>query len=166
MTFQEFQQLQDDAFIRRSGLAKTKGKEYAHSEDRFANFNRLATDLGISNVMVGYIFFKKHLDSIISYIKDGQTYSTESIEGRFDDAILYLELIYGMIKETQPKEMVKPEEVQVNPTYNADDNCPCCGNAYKLHVWYYKGIGPLANHCLPCMPMYWAEKDWVTPKGE
>lgn len=110
MTFQEFQQLQDDAFIRRSGLAKTKGKEYAHSEDRFANFNRLATELGISNVMVGYIFFKKHLDSIISYIKDGQTYSTESIEGRFDDAILYLELIYGMIKEAD-----RPEEVWVNP---------------------------------------------------
>jgi hypothetical protein len=81
-------------------MKDTKGKEYAHDIERFANFKRLSQELGnLKPEIIAYIFFKKHLDSIVSYLKEGKEYSDEGIEGRFVDAITYLTLIYGMIVE-------------------------------------------------------------------
>lgn len=88
-------------------LSETKGKEYAHSDNRFANFSRLAAELDISREKIAYIFFKKHLDAIISYLKEGRTFSEEGIRGRYLDATLYLILMAGMAaaaeKELEPE---------------------------------------------------------------
>lgn len=100
MTFQEFDKLQLQLFDDILKIAKTKGVEYASSEDRLANFKRLGVELDIPATKIGYIFFKKHLDSICTYLKDGKEHSEESIRGRFLDAINYLTLIYGLIVES------------------------------------------------------------------
>lgn len=84
-------------------MKDTKGKEYANSTSRFANFDRLAERLGVSNLIVGWVYITKHLDSIESFIKTGRTFSTEPIEGRLVDAITYLTLIAGMIREKELK---------------------------------------------------------------
>lgn len=99
MTFQEFDKLQLQLFDDILKIAKTKGVEYASSEDRLANFKRLGVELDIPATKIGYIFFKKHLDSICTYLKDGKEHSEESIRGRFLDAINYLTLIYGLIED-------------------------------------------------------------------
>lgn len=99
MTFEDFDKWQAELWAECVKMRDTKGREYSHEKDRFANFNRLANELGISNVTVGWVYLKKHLDSIASYVKDGKTYSTESIRGRIVDAIVYLTLIGGMIEE-------------------------------------------------------------------
>ena len=103
MTFEEFDKFQAELLTEVTAMGETKGKEYAHAEDRFANFNGLAGELGISNFTVAWIYLKKHLDSIASYVKDNKTYSVEPIRGRIVDAITYLTLIAGMIEE-KPKE--------------------------------------------------------------
>jgi len=100
MTFDEFDEFQEELLKEVKGMG-AKGKEYAHSEERFANFNRLASELDLDNKMVAWVYFKKHIDSIISYIKNSQTYSTEPIRGRFVDAISYLTLIAGMCEEVE-----------------------------------------------------------------
>lgn len=108
MTFTEFDKYQLHLLKLVIAMKDTKGKEYAHSESRFANFDRLAEGLELPNMTIAWVYCKKHIDSIESYIKDHKVYSTEPIEGRIVDAIAYLTLIAGMIKEEQDKER-KPQ---------------------------------------------------------
>ena|ERR1700676_4299803 len=103
MTFEEFDKYQAELLEQVVNMRNTKGKEYANSISRFANFDRLSGRLGITNIAVACVYMTKHLDSIESYIKNNQTYSTESIHGRIVDAITYLTLISGMIKEDELK---------------------------------------------------------------
>jgi|ERR1035437_808564 hypothetical protein len=101
MTFEEFDRFQEELLKEVVGMKDTKGREYAHAEDRFANFNRLAGGLELSNIMIAWVYTKKHIDGIESYVKDGRTYSVEGIRGRIVDAIVYLTLIAGMVKEKE-----------------------------------------------------------------
>lgn len=79
-------------------LNDTKGREYAGDEEALANFYNRAEQMGISPKQVWGIFFGKHIDAIFSYIKRGEVLS-EPIEGRIDDAILYLILLKGLIED-------------------------------------------------------------------
>jgi len=107
MTFEDFDKWQAELWAECVKMRDTKGREYSHEKDRFANFNRLANELGISNVTVGWVYLKKHLDSIASYVKDGKTHSVEPIRGRIIDAIVYLTLIGGMIEEEIGREKLE-----------------------------------------------------------
>lgn len=74
-------------------------KEYAHdSENAFGNFERLAKELDLPREKVLWIFFKKHLDGILSHIK-GHRSQREPVEGRIKDAIVYLILLQGMVED-------------------------------------------------------------------
>ena len=78
----------------------TKGMEYTTGDqetNRFANFYRLGKELDLDPKMVLWIYLKKHLDSILCYIKKGKEYSEEKIEGRIHDARNYLALLNGII---------------------------------------------------------------------
>jgi len=80
----------------------TKGMEYTQGdlkEDRLANFYRLGKELDIDPKVVLWIYLKKHIDSIVCYIKQGKEYSEEKIEGRIHDARNYLTLLMGIINE-------------------------------------------------------------------
>ena len=86
----------------------TKGNEYTQGDqetNRFANFNRLADELGLDPKMVLWIYLKKHLDSIVCYIKKGKEFSEEKIEGRINDARNYLALLNGIIQEEKQKKV-------------------------------------------------------------
>lgn len=99
MNFETFDKFQAELLAEVTKMRDTKGKEYAHDQDRFANFRRLAEQLGIPDYQVGWVYAVKHLDSIASYMKTGQTFSSEQIRGRFVDLITYLTLIAGMVEE-------------------------------------------------------------------
>jgi hypothetical protein len=99
VTFPEFDDFYDKLLVETVKMRDSKGKEYAHSADRFANFDRAAERLGISRTMVANVYLHKHLDAIDSYILNRKTYSGENIRGRIVDAITYLGLIAGMIEE-------------------------------------------------------------------
>lgn len=101
MNNERFWKLMDDTWANLRALSNTKGQEYAHSADRLANFKRLAEELNMTPEQVLWVYFTKHKDSIVSYIKPKQTKPvlSEPIEGRIDDAILYLILLKGLICE-------------------------------------------------------------------
>lgn len=101
MTFPEFDEFQKHLMQQVEEMRTTKGKEYANSEDRFANFKRLASELGMSPEQVLWVYLTKHLDAIRSYIRTQQTHSTEPIQGRIVDAITYLTLLAGIIFERE-----------------------------------------------------------------
>jgi hypothetical protein len=102
MTFKRFDMYIADILSQVEYNITTKGKEYANSEERFANFNRLSERLNISNTQVGLVYLTKHMDAIESYIANKRSYSGETIQGRIADAIAYLLLIGGMIEEAIP----------------------------------------------------------------
>jgi hypothetical protein len=80
----------------------TKGIEYTQGDaetNRLANFYRLGAELNLDPKLVLWIYLKKHLDSIVCFIKQGKEYSTEKIEGRIHDARNYLLLLNGIIRE-------------------------------------------------------------------
>jgi hypothetical protein len=103
MTRDEFDKFQAKLLTEVVEMRNTKGKEYANSESRFANFDRLAGSLGLSNIQIAWVYLTKHLDGIASYCRTQIEYS-EPIEGRVVDAIVYLTLIAGMIKEKRDAE--------------------------------------------------------------
>ena len=78
-------------------LTRTKGREYANSDDQLANFKRLGEQLGLSPEKVIMVYMTKHLDSIHSYVRNPEQDLSEPIDGRIDDAILYLILLKASI---------------------------------------------------------------------
>jgi hypothetical protein len=101
MTKDEF-----NKFIRRKfdndilDTSKSGQSEYALSQDAFDNFNRLATELGVSRQQVLLVYFSKHRDGVISYIK-GHKSQREPVQGRIKDMIVYLFLLWGMVEEEE-----------------------------------------------------------------
>lgn len=80
----------------------TKGFEYTEGRgdaDRLTNFKTIAKELGISPFVVWYVYYRKHISSIVTFIKTGETKSTEPLESRIMDARNYLALLRGLYEE-------------------------------------------------------------------
>ena len=74
-------------------------KEYAHdTEDVFANFNRVTNLLEEDRKKVLMTYQLKHVDGIAAYVK-GHKSQREDVTGRITDCIVYLMLLWGMVKE-------------------------------------------------------------------
>ena len=104
MKASRFRETIDELYKRLVSLTETKGEEYKRREDnQFANFERGAHALGLTREQVLMVYLSKHLDSIVTYVKDraaGQEkVYAEPISGRIDDAILYLLILRGMTVE-------------------------------------------------------------------
>jgi hypothetical protein len=105
MTFEEFDTFFDELMAECRHMRTTKGKEYAHSsEDRFANFKRIAERKNVKPALVASIYLQKHMDGIESFINTGVIHSTERVRGRIVDAITYLGLIAGILHEEEMKD--------------------------------------------------------------
>lgn len=107
-----FQQLLKDTNTEMVRLTSSKGEEYANNEssdtaDQHANFKRLSSELGLTPEQVLSVYLTKHIDAIKSYLRTGREFS-EPIEGRVDDAILYLILLKGLVIEKR-ENALKPE---------------------------------------------------------
>lgn len=101
MTKSEFQDFMRRTFASEILVTSSSGqKEYALSEDAFDNFNRLSAELGISREQVLMVYFSKHRDGVISYLK-GHKSQREPVQGRIKDMIVYLMLLWGMIEENE-----------------------------------------------------------------
>jgi hypothetical protein len=108
VTSPEFDAFQEALLKKVVVMKDTKGLEYAHSKDRFANFNRLAEGLKLPNTQIAWVYAMKHKDSIESYLR-GEYKGTEPIRGRVVDLITYLTLIAGMIEEQENKTDLKED---------------------------------------------------------
>ncbi len=107
MTHKEFDVFQEEFFEALRRIGNTKGIEYSNSVgDQLANFKRLAIGLGTTPEVVCLIYGTKHLDAIGHFVGllDLDRHvpeSSEPIQGRFHDAVLYLILLAALIKERE-----------------------------------------------------------------
>jgi hypothetical protein len=82
-------------------LRKVKAVDYSDSDDAFLTIRRVAEDAHMKPEQVLHIFMTKHYDAIRKYlIHPGQT--TEPIEARINDLIVYLILIKALLSERRP----------------------------------------------------------------
>ena len=73
-------------------------KEYAQDEDNvFANFERIALAIDVDRERVLMTYLLKHIDGISAYTK-GHRSQREDVTGRITDAIVYLMLLWAMVK--------------------------------------------------------------------
>tara|TARA_R110002020_G_scaffold140159_1_gene311481 strand:- start:1148 stop:1471 length:324 start_codon:yes stop_codon:yes gene_type:complete len=100
MTTEEFKSLFDKEIMPAIGSMRDAGqKEYAHDIDEiFANFNRVANSLDCDRKKVLMTYLLKHIDGISAFIK-GHVSQREDVTGRITDCIVYLMLLWGMVKE-------------------------------------------------------------------
>ncbi len=100
MNQQAFDEIVSAAVERRVALRRDKGAEYTQGDaDVLANFKKCGTELGIPALKVWRVYYKKHDDAVVSFIKYGREFSTEGIEGRIDDMQVYLDLLRGLVAE-------------------------------------------------------------------
>jgi hypothetical protein len=102
MTKQEFNKLLETEILPAITAMRDSGqKEYAQDKDEvFANFIRTGERLDISADKTLMVFMLKHIDGICAYIK-GHKSQREHVTGRIADVIVYLMLLWGMIKEQE-----------------------------------------------------------------
>jgi hypothetical protein len=91
--------------VRLQELSGTKGREYAGEEELLLNMKEQAIECGVRPETVLHIFMTKHLRAISTYVRDTQAGNkralSEPIEGRIEDAILYLALLRVMVRESK-----------------------------------------------------------------
>jgi len=100
MTTQERIDFFREEFEKMMVISATKGVEYAN-DDHDANFNfkEISKQLGLTPEKVLWIYVKKHLQSVESYLRRGEVLSNEPIEGRIHDIILYNFILLSLLKE-------------------------------------------------------------------
>lgn len=103
MNNKDFSKLVNETIETCKEIMIDKGGEYAHGNDRLDNFKRNATTLNLNPEEVWAVYFHKHVDAIDTYIQDIRAGvsrpRSESILGRFDDAINYLLLGKAIVVE-------------------------------------------------------------------
>jgi hypothetical protein len=84
-------------------LRKVKAVDYSEPDDAFMTVRRVAQDSGMKPEQVLHIFMTKHYDAVRKHLVDpGPT--TEPIDSRINDLIVYLILIKAMLSERRPAE--------------------------------------------------------------
>jgi len=96
----KLKQIMENVFHECLNLRESGQNEYALPNNCFSNFEKLSSELLIPREKILWVFAKKHIDGIASYLR-GHTSQREDVRGRIKDLIVYLILLYGMIEEKQ-----------------------------------------------------------------
>lgn len=119
MTNERFVKETEEFFKQCIETMNKKGAEYSGSDDKFANFKRLAVKYNVPVEEIWGVYFSKHIDSIDSFVRNrrkGYGIScieknlSEPITGRIMDAINYLAILKGIIDEGRELEKIPQEK--------------------------------------------------------
>ena len=101
MTQKELSEFVERFFTDQKMIIVSKGTSYSGAtnevEDRLANFKRIASELGVSPLFVWFVYFKKHVDAVCTYVRCGQ--ESEPIRSRFLDLAGYALLGAALVEE-------------------------------------------------------------------
>lgn len=101
----EFNSLMFDTFNAVKKINESKGREYSGDTDALLNFKCNGANIGLEPTTCWLVYTAKHWDSICTFMRDIQNghadeqLLSESIDGRFDDLILYAVLGKALVHE-------------------------------------------------------------------
>lgn len=103
MTREELKNVMMQMFQECMELREAGQKEYAHDvNEAFSNFNKLAEELCLDRKQILWVYAKKHIDGIVSYI-NGHKSQREDVRGRINDLVVYMNILRGMIEEEESR---------------------------------------------------------------
>ncbi len=98
-SMKEVEEFFKERFSRIMALREAGQKEYAHDRgNAYGNFERIASDLQLDRKQILWVYAMKHRDGIAAYLK-GHTSQREDVQGRIQDLIVYLFLLWAMIED-------------------------------------------------------------------
>jgi len=97
MDRKEMKDIFNHLFYLEEYILDTKGNEYSGENNVLRNFEDLSNDINLTQEKILWIYLKKHLDAIKSYINIEKELSSETIKNRIIDARVYLGILYCMI---------------------------------------------------------------------
>jgi hypothetical protein len=102
MTISELNVSVDETITTIRSLLGTKGAAYsANDTDRAANIKRLARMADITTLQAWLVLCGKHLDVIIRRLANaGEIYTSEDMEERINDVLVYLILLKGLLADS------------------------------------------------------------------
>lgn len=98
MKRERYNRILDEVFTRARELSTSKGRDYAGDANVFRNFEDVAARTGQTRLQVWSVYIQKHLLAIEKYISEGKLES-EPVDSRILDVIVYLALLYAMVKD-------------------------------------------------------------------
>jgi len=102
MTPLEFGNFRDGLLKEALGENDRKSHDYGSSVDVLANFKRQAERWGLDPIQVWGVYFGKHVDSVETFVKDGEL-KAESVRSRFVDLLNYVFLGAALVEDLKPQ---------------------------------------------------------------
>ena len=97
----EMQSLMTEIMNKITVTRDARQKEYARDVDNvFANFERVASFVGVNREKALLTYMIKHVDGLCAYV-DGHHSQREDVRGRLTDIIVYCFLMWGMVEENE-----------------------------------------------------------------
>lgn len=109
-------------------------QEYARSTNAFANFESLGRELGLTREQILWVYGRKHIDGIASWIR-GYKSQRENVRGRIKDLIMYMLILAAMEVDSQ-------DRPAPDPTMEAAEDFALWEHVEKAIDEYYRGKSP------------------------
>ena len=90
----KFYDLTGAVFLKCIEVMHDKGADYAHDDNKLANFERQASSMSLPPLVILRVYLQKHLDAFDAYVKTGKVES-EPLEMRIVDIVNYFVLALG-----------------------------------------------------------------------
>ena len=101
MTHESFKEYVAKFFNEVIDEIKRKNADYASgSANAFAAFDEAASVLGLSREQVWAVFYMKHVQALVRYIKTGELMS-EDIENRITDLAAYAAILSALVDDSK-----------------------------------------------------------------
>lgn len=125
MSPSEFTTIRRATYLRLDALNDVKSGEYAQDSDKLANFKEAANRLGGLPEQILLVYLDKHYAAICNFVKDLAAHTvrprSEPIDGRVDDAILYLLLFKALLHERRSAASAITAELPTTLEWHDDD---------------------------------------------
>lgn len=143
MTNEAFEKLSTDLMAECLATLNKKGPEYSGTEDRLANFKRIAEEEQTDPITVGRIYQRKHIDAVNTFNKtlwskgyeEASKHLSEPIKGRIVDVINYYILLYALYEEKRVEWLKSPEKSCKTCKYNEALLLTPCWNCEYCDNW-------------------------------
>ena len=114
ITREELNRIFEEVINNSRDVMFSKNREYSRDTNALDNFDTSSEEAGITPLQAWAVFFRKHLNSILTYVREGKSYSNEDISERITDCINYLVILQALIIREKELNNKEPDNIRKN----------------------------------------------------